>query len=348
MPNGATFALLFAIAVTSGCEKKEPASETVQRTDAGVPKAEALDPDIAQAVAAASAARAKNSGPQQGGPPANGIFAPGAADHEMARGAPPKLTLGSEGADPKVNFMPAQPKPGTKQNGTITIAQSQGGIPVEFGVAFEAQKAKTDGAPIPVVVRVTSARVAVAGAPPDVESKVAGLRGAKVEYEVLPDGAGTGYHFELPKSVPPELGDSVRSLSDVLAVITLPYPQKPVGVGGFWMATSRDGVLGLDLVTYRMIKVEKVEGSKVTLTVNTKRYSTSSNFDLPGLPPDAPRTMTEFQSVAEGTVEIQPGKGFPIGGEQNSVLSATLQDPTKPAARGTLEVRTRADLRSGS
>jgi hypothetical protein len=127
--------------------------------------------------------------------------------------------------------------------------------------------------------------------------------------------------------------------------VTLPYPQKPVGVGGFWMATSRDGVLGLDLVTYRMVKVEKIEGNKVTLNVNTKRYSTSPTFDMPGLPPDAPRNLAEFQALAEGSVQIEPGKGFPVGGIQNSALGATLQNPSNPAGRGMLEVRTRAELK---
>jgi hypothetical protein len=333
-----------------GCAKENPPAET-QRSDAGAPKAGALDPDLAQAVAAASAMRpGAAAAAAEGGPPPNGIFAAGAADKEIARGQAPKLTLGSEGAEPRVSLLPAQPKVGAKQSGTIQVVQQSqgGGLPVEFGVAFEAQKPKVEGATaVPVLVRVTSARVAVSGAPKEVEAQVGKLKGAKVEYEVSGDGAGINYRYEAPKAAGQELGDIVRALSDVLALVTLPYPNKPVGVGAFWMATSRDGALGLDLVTYRMVKVEKIEGNKVTLNVNTKRYSTSPNFDLPGLPPDAPRNLAEFQSIAEGTLQIEAGKGFPSGGNQNSVLGATLQDPSKPAARGMLEVRTRAELKLG-
>jgi hypothetical protein len=161
----------------------------------------------------------------------------------------------------------------------------------------------------------------------------------------LPDGAGTGYRYEIPKGIPPELEDIVRALSDALAVVTLPYPDKPVGAGGFWMATSRDGVMGLDLVTYRMVKVERAAADKVSLSVNTKRYSASSTFDLPGLPPDAPRNLGEFQSMSEGQLEVQPGRGFPSGGSQNAVLGASLQNPANPAQRGMLEVRTRVELK---
>lgn len=335
-----------------GCAKENPPpSESAASPDAGAPRKEALDPDLAQAVAAASAMRPGGRAAQEGGPPPNGIFAPGAADKEIARGQAPKLTLGSDGAEPRLNLFPAQPKPGSKNSGTIQVVQqSQGaGLPVEFAVTFEAQKPKAEGATaVSVQVRVTGARVAVAGAPKEVETQVGKLRGAKVEYEVSPDGAGQNYRYEVPKAASGELGDIVRALTDVLAVVTLPYPDKPVGVGAFWMATSRDGAMGLDLVTYRMVKVEKIEGNKVTLNVNTKRYSTSPRFDLPGLPPEAPRNLAEFQALAEGTLQIEVGKGFPIGGTQNSALGATLHDPNNPAARGTLEVRTHAELKLGS
>jgi hypothetical protein len=333
-----------------GCSKENPPTEATPRPDAGVSKAEAMDPDLAQAVAAASAMR-PSAAAVEGGPPPNGIFAPGAADKEIAKGQAPKLTLGSEGAEPKVSLSPAQPKPGSKQSGTIQIVQqSQGaGLPVEFGIALEAQKPKGEGVTaVPVVVKVTSAKVAVSGAPKELEAQIAKLKGAKLEYEVSVDGAGTNYRYEVPKAASQEFADIVRALSDVLAVVTLPFPQKPVGVGAFWMATSRDGVLGLDLVTYRMIKVEKIEGNKVTLNVNTKRYSTSPTFDMPGLPPDAPRNLAEFQALAEGSLQIEPGKILPVGGTQNSALGASLQNPGNPAARGTLEVRTRADLKLGN
>jgi hypothetical protein len=130
-----------------GCAKENPPSEATPRPDAGASKAEAMDPDLAQAMAAASAMRAPAAA-VEGGPPPNGIFAPGAADKEIARGQAPKLTLGSEGAEPRVSLLPAQPKPGSKQSGTIQVVQqTQGpGLPVEFAVTFEAQKPKGEGA----------------------------------------------------------------------------------------------------------------------------------------------------------------------------------------------------------
>lgn len=347
MESRAFRSVVLALAVL-GCEKEKPSTEAVQHADAGVSKAAALDPDIAQAVAAAASAAPRNPSGAPGGPPANGIFAPGAADKEIARGQAPKLTLGSEGSDPRFTLTPAQPKPGTKQSGTISVVQQSqgGGLPVEFALTLEAQKPKEAGSTaVLVAAKVTGARVGITGAPRDLEEQVKKLRGSKVEYQVLPDGAGTGFRYETAKGTPPELEDIVRALSDALAVVTLPYPDKPVGAGGFWMATSRDGVMGLDLVTYRMVKVESAAADKVSLSVNTKRYSASPTFDLPGLPPEAPRNLGEFQSMAEGQLDVQPGRGFPSGGMQNAVLGASLQNPANPAQRGMLEVRTRVELK---
>lgn len=350
-----------ALLLLAACEKQSAPTEATAPSDAGVDRVKAVDPDLAQAMAQASARPRAIPGTAQttGGPPANGVFAPQAADKEIERGQAPKITLGSEGSEPRVSLLLPSLKPGSKQAGTIAVTQqSEGsGLPVEFSVSLEVLKPKeapkTDEAnkvasapsATPVELRVTGARLSVAGAPREVEEGVAKLKGAKVDFDLSPNGAGTNYRYELPKGADPELGDVVRALTDVMAVVTLPRPDKPVGVGGMWMATSRDSGLGLDLVTYRLVKVTRIDGNKVSLSVNTKRYSASSRFDLPGLPPEAPHTIAEFQALADGTLDLDTSKVFPTGGSQNSALGVSLQDPKNPQGRGNLEIRTRADLR---
>ena len=343
--------------LVAACEKKESPTDGAARPAASIDKVQALDPDLAQAVAQASARAPRGAAPnQEGGPPARGIFGPGAADKELPRGQPAKLTLGGQGSEPRVPLAPPALKPGLKQTGSIQVIQQSegGGLPVEFGVAFEVPKPKTEAKPVdgaaapigvPVELRITSARLSVVGAPREIEEKVAKLKGAKISYELLPNGAGNAFRYELPKGADVELGDVVRSLTDVVSVITLPRPEQPLGVGGFWMVTSRDETLGQDLVTYRLVKVTRIDGVKVSLSVNTKRYSASPSFDWPGLPPDAPRGLAEFQALAEGTLELDATKPLPFGGSQNSVMAATLGDAQKPRGAGTVEIRTRAELK---
>ena len=152
------------------------------------------------------------------------------------------------------------------------------------------------------------------------------MKGAKIEYLVGADGSGTGYRYDVPGGAS-ELVDYLRVLSDTLALVTLPVPKVPLGAGGFFMATTREGVYGLDLVTYRMVKVEKVEGETVTLSVNTKRYASSKRFDFTGLPPDLPREMIEFDASSDGRLEVEVGSPFPSGGEIGSMLAAKLPAP---------------------
>lgn len=346
-----TLALLSTGLAFVGC-KKEESAVSPKPVDSAASK-KSIDPDLEQAMAVASA---RSGAPgatsaQDGGPPPNGIFPPGGADKELVLGQPPKLTLGSEGAEPRVALRPAQPKPGTKQERLIRFSFSngaQGALPVDFAVTFEALKPKGEEGlvnEIPVQVRINSARIGTSGAPRELEQDIAKLKGTTLEYLVLPDGGGTAYRTELAKGADEALGDIVHALGDTLAGVTLPVPEKPVGVGAYWMVTSRgDSQNGLDLVSYRLVKVARVSGDTVTLDVDTKRYSATPAFDMPGLPPDLPKTMAEFQAIGKGSVELVAGAGFFSSARQESALGATIGSAGKGGARGVVEIRTRAEI----
>jgi hypothetical protein len=158
---------------------------------------------------------------------------------------------------------------------------------------------------------------------------------------VFPDGSGTGYQQTLSPGAE-DTRDQLRVLSDVLALVTLPVPQQPLGTGAFWLTTSREGVFGLDLVTYRMVKVEQASASGFTLSVNTKRYATSNRFDFEGLPPDAPRDLVEFDAKSDARLEFKVGAPFPESGEVQSLLGAGLAMPGQQ--RGMLQIQSRVGL----
>jgi hypothetical protein len=282
-----TLSIVFALGLF-GCEKDESKERSAEPI-ASVDKAAAIDPALAKAVAQASAAARAKRAPTSvaGGPPPSGIFEPGAADKEAPRGAPPKITLGDRGKEPRVTLGPTQPKPGWKSTGSVQVLL-QGGdprqqpLPVRVTLSLEAQKPKAGDAgadaatadAVAVTARVRSAEVGVAGVPQEVAARISALKGARIEYLVKADGSGTGYRYELPNAAS-ELVDYLRVLSDTLALVTLPVPNTPLGPGGFFMTTTRDGVYGLDLVTYRMVKVEKVEGDMVTHPTFLARCSSS-------------------------------------------------------------------------
>jgi hypothetical protein len=272
------------------------------------------------------------------------VFAPGAADKELARDALPKITMGNEGADPKQQLGPSKP---TKLTGTIQVAMQsdprQGALPVLFNLSIEPKKGEAKGdkpAPQLVSVRVIGAKVDAPGVPKDVDDQIARLKGSKVEYSILPNGTATGFRTEATKGAPEEF---VRSLSDALALLAVPFPDKPLGAGGFFMVTSRDQMMGMDLVTYRMIKVKEVTPEGVTLDVNTKRYSATRTMELPGMPPDMDKNLVQFEAASEGTVKLPLGALLPTQGEISSVLAAQFNAPD-PKRRPGVQLQTRAQL----
>jgi len=350
-------------AFASGCDKHEAQPEKAAASDAG-PAKPADDPDLAAAVASARAGSAPaDNAPAAGGPPPSGIFGPGEADKALAKNAPATLTLGSDGSEPRVQLGPL--KAGTKFSNSITISSQsdpqQGPIPITFAFSLEAQKPKTDGdagaaVPLSVSVKVTGASINAPGVPPEVNAAIGKLKGSRVDFRVGADGTGSNFHVEAQKGVDPAFKDSLQGLSDTLAMLILPYPDKPVGVGAYWMVTSRDSLIGLDVVTYRLVKVEKVDASGALLSLNTKRYAASPAFDVPGLPPEAPHSMGEFRAQAEGKLEIAAGDAFPKSGDFQSLLGAALgeapppsQNPAAPKPqRPTVQVQTRVLLGAGA
>jgi hypothetical protein len=350
---------LLVVLLAFGCQKAEQKTESKpEGSDASAAKkVEAIDPDLAQAVAAASVvAPGGGAAPMQveGGPPLDGVFAPGAADKELARGGMPKVTLGGEGAEPRQQLGPGK-SPG-KLSGTIQIAMQtdprQGAIPVLLNVTVEPKKVEGGDAVVsqPVAVRITGAKIDAPSVPKDIDEKLGKLKGSKIEYSLLPGGAGAGFRFEASKAAPEEFRDVVRSLSDVLALLTIPYPDKPLGAGGYFMVTSRDDFLGLDLVTYRLVKVKQVTPQGATLEVSTKRYAASRTFDFPGLPEGIDKNLAQFQATSDGTVELPVGALIPTKGEINSVLAAELGTPPAPGTppakqpQAVLQFQSRAQL----
>jgi hypothetical protein len=353
------FGLLLLAALTgAGCEKKEEAPVITQK-DAGSDSGDVvLDPELAEAMALAKGASKSAPAAQPGGPPPNGVFAPGEADKEAAKGSAPKLELGSEGADPKVSLQPAT-APSSKLAGSIEVSVQQGqqggGLPISFGLELSGQKLKEAEGPAgasKVTVRVTSAKVPVAGVGKDIEADIAKLKGTRLEYVLLPDGTSRDYKLELAKGVPGDLATWAESLKDAIALVTVPVPAKPVGTGAYWMVKTREGVLGLDMVTYRLAKVEAIKDGVVTLSLSTKRYSASPKLELPGLPPGVPNEMSEFQSVSEGRLEYKAGTSFPLGGDITSALAVGLGaapagPPGQPRQQQGIMIQSRALLSFG-
>src|SRR6185295_8089317 len=160
------------------------------------------------------------------------------------------------------------------------------------------------------------------GVPKDLDAELSKLKGSRISFRVGPNGAGDAFRYELGKASGLEL--VMRALTEALAIFTLPYPDKPIGAGAFWMSTSRETAIGTDVIAYRIVKVEELSKDKLKLSVNTKRYATGSKFDIPELPKGTEYKLEQFDSQGEGEFDLTPGTPFPTGGEMTLVLNANL------------------------
>ena len=327
-------ALLLVLVAFSGaaCKKKVESIEELDTDD----KKPAVDPALAEAVAAASASAAPSANPRaEGGPPPNGVFPPGAADKELVRGAAPKITMGGEGTEPRVRLTGLPPLGKQQMRVRFVQISGRGGAPLDLELGMEVTEPKAaagDAGTAPggrqVVGTVQSAKLDAARlaqqVPASVEAEVAKLKGSKVSFVVEPSGCGRDFVVEVSKAAGGNQNDMLSSLGGLLATVTLPVPPQPVGKGAMWMATTRETVLGIDTLSYRLIKVESFESGKAVLKIDTKRYAADARQVVPALAEGGAVEFQAFQAEGNGFVTVPTAGGLPLEGKITRDLRALL------------------------
>ncbi len=326
--------LLLVVAFTSGgCKKKTESIEELDTKDAKP----AVDPALAEAVAAASASAAPSgeAATAEGGPPQNGVFAPGKADQELVRGAAPKITLGGEGSAPRVQLTGLPPLGKHPMRVRFAQLSGRGGIPLDLNLSLEVTQPASDSADAgggttgrTVVATVESAQLDAARlaqqAPESVAAEITKLKGSQVSFVVDESGCGRDFTVEASKAAGGGQNDMLSSLGGLLATVTLPVPTKPVGQGAMWMATTREMVMGIDTLSYRLLKVEGFDGGNVTIKIDTKRYAADARQVVPTLGKDGAVEFQAFQAEGTGSVTVPTAGGFPLEGKINRDLRALL------------------------
>lgn len=334
------------------CKSEQTEAKRETSGDAGAARPKGVDKNLAAAVAAVAGNPAEASGP-----PPSGVFAPGAADKELKASEPPKFTLGGKGAPPMVTFGASAAKAGKPLNArtevSVRLGPQQGLPTLDISFAVEPEKPagpaeEKDAAALKVVsAKVSTAKLAKEqpGALPPELAEVAGkLKGSKIRLEVAPSGAARIAAVELGKEA---IGDFVLPLQaagDALVLAYLPYPAEPVGVGAYWLVTTREAYVGFDVIAYRMIKLDKIEGESATLTVNTKRYVAGGQLSLEGVPPQ--HQTVEFAGTSSGQLMVAVPAPGNLQGLVQDQLAVGLHLPGQPQGRdkGGLQMQMRTQV----
>lgn len=344
MTKKSVFLALSSTALLSlalACEDK-PKETKAAESDAGRAQTSAVDPKLAEAVAAAGTkAKADAGAHAEDGPPPNGVFESGKADAQLARGAAPKIALGEAGGQPR-SVLGAVVTPGWKQSGTFDLTLRLGraqlpGLVVSLSVEAPKPKAAAPAAPgaapaaapaparegAELSAKITEVKLSGEVGPQGKElaAQLAKVKGSKIDFRLV-DGVGVDFTNTLAKGAAPDLEMVLRAVAEALESMAVGYPKEAVGPGGYWLVTTRGTISGAEVISYRLVKLEKVEGDKLTFSVNTKRYSVSTKLELAGLPPGA--ELEQFQCTADAKLTVTKGEPLASSGTSKQTFAAGL------------------------
>ncbi|MEJ7734050.1 MAG: hypothetical protein WKG00_33255 [Polyangiaceae bacterium] len=184
---------------------------------------------------------------------------------------------------------------------------------IEFSLSIKADKPKEGAATVPVLAKVVDAtppKAQPGQIPKQMADAIGKLKGSSVHWQVAPaTGAASGWGFELPKDADKGLEMVLATLADALAALQVPVPDRPVGAGAYWMVADRAAPTGMEVVRYRVFRLQKVEGSVASLSVELRQYATTDKLALGG--PGQQIVMELFDSQGKGTLELPVGGAYP-------------------------------------
>jgi hypothetical protein len=343
----ASSALVFALAaLAAGCGEEKKTATTDTDAGASGPQKPVLDGKLGAAVKAAETAQPAKGGGD--GPPESGVFAAGNADKAHPPNAPAKIEVLGEGNEPRVPLALAPTEDEQKEAVSIVMRQQGGGIPADYTLAVKQDKPKGDKADKDKKAEgPKSARVLgkIAGVTPnpqvprELADKIGKLKGTELRYTLGPDGGASELGYTLAKDADPALGEAVvKGLVDAIGLSLPPLPSKPLGAGGFWMVTDRSSTFGVEVVRYRVYRVEKIEKDRATLSVDVRQYAAKNEVDLGALGGNQKLGIDRFESTGKGKIEwtasgllparaetsVRTGVAGRTGNGQNGVLQAEV------------------------
>jgi hypothetical protein len=312
-----SLALAVPLLGAAACDDKKPSSDAVRpEAGTGMDKYASADPKLEKAMQAAAEASSEAAS----GPPPTGIFEASVADQRHPKGAPTKVDMVSEGADPLVS-LGASADAGADSARTSSYGPAIMELAIELGprVAMPTVDFVLSVAPakkdvggvdwlVAAVARASPAKQQMAQLPPGLDKDIAGLQGTEIRVKVTPDGRESELVTELSKGSKPELERVAQSAAEALVFATVPLPPKPVGVGGQWIAETRMPFSGLDALAYRAYRVKSIDGNRLHLTLEVKVYAAGRELNIQGVPKGA--TFEQFEAQGEGDIELVQGESL--------------------------------------
>lgn len=354
------FMSLLALA---GCgDDPKPSAKATPSASSSADQTGLMDPNMADAMKGVRAASSASAAPSaaQDGPPPNGVFGPGGADKAHAPGAPPSIEIIDEGAEPKAMLRP--PALTSKQQLRVvsSLTMPQGGLPPMLytlslspkGGDEEGGEAAGGGAPAaatgptPIVIAIESLQpIQQQGGGDQVQKLLDAAKGVTLEGQLLASGALSGLTVKTSSAEQMQVKQLVDTLADVVGLFFSPYPDKPMGKGAYWIASDRATVMGMNLVRYRVTKVEEMSADAVTYSVQLRQYLTDGN-QLPPIqaPPGQQLIAAAFAGQGQGTFQRATTSLVPTEGQFKAPMALQIGLAQNPQQGQQVQLQLAAQL----
>jgi hypothetical protein len=319
------------------CKNDQPPSKEAAPT-ATAPEPEAKIKSVFTAEPAGTAA------PPGQAPPPTGVFAPGEADKAHPKGAPATIEVIDKGAEPRVTLKtPLEPGYGQTVKLLIGLRMGGGVLPnVVYTLKVASPKKDDDdevlpGEPTSLVATITDAALAEqqpGQIPEQLRKLITEVKGSRIETSVLPNGALQGVKVTYGEDLKEQgVRAFVDSIGDVMGYFFSPYPDEPIGKGGYWISHDRLSIQSLDLVRYRVTKVEELKGDEMLLSVQLRHYLAGGDIsalvgkDQPGI------VAGGFDSAGQAQLARKTGSLFPLTGEMRTPFTIVITMENNPQAQ---------------
>ena len=335
---------------------------------------------LAKAVRAAESASLATSAKAGQQPPPNGVFPAGDADKALAPGAPGKIDVMDDGAEPRVMLRRKPPTDDLKL--PLAVNLSMGGRAVlpafRVNLVIGPEKAKSDDksdGKDPKKPKPASSAVASASAAPPVSmppltiagprisaliddmhiegndealpKELAAFKGSTVSF-TMTDTGPVEFRHVLSPGAEPKLDFVLRAVEECLSELYIAAPDKPIGEGGFYIVADRQTSLGVDVLRYRVFKVIKINGDSALVSLDEKQYAAQPRIDLPQLGDQlAKLAFSKYTGASQGFLEIVPNDLYSKGAILGVQVQIGLAGADDKGGRGaTLPIEIRAQLGS--
>jgi hypothetical protein len=122
-----------------------------------------------------------------------------------------------------------------------------------------------------------------------------------------------------------------------------PMPSEPVGIGGYWIASDRATIAGMQMVRYRVTHLQELQGDDMALTIDLRLYAVDQG-QLPPIQSDTQLVLAALDAQGKAVVTRKKSGVLPTSGQTQTQMSFQIAAAQNPQMGRPLQMVTAAKM----